>query len=265
MSEEVFGTGSPTSPSGAGGQTPPLKDRTSDAVQQAQRGAGDVAQVAADKTKDVVAETQRQGRNLLSEAGEEAGRQAAQQQRQLVGNLRSFADELEAMTTRSEQQGLAAEVASKARDRVRSFADWLDARQPGDVLEEVRGFGRDRPGAFLAGAAVAGVLVGRLTRGVTAAHADDADRSRSVPDTDRLGPPPQVVPGSSGDPIGYGAPAVEAQLRGETERAGGYAGEPETYPEYPVGTDRPHGGSVSRPYPAEGAVPRSPMDPEAAP
>jgi hypothetical protein len=38
----------------------------------------------------------------------------------------------------------------------------------------LRTFARRRPGAFLAGCAVLGVVAGRLTRGVVAAHSDDS-------------------------------------------------------------------------------------------
>ena len=48
--------------------------------------------------------------------------------------------------------------------RVQQVADWLDRREPGQALDDVRNFARRHPGAFLTGAAIAGVVVGRLTR-----------------------------------------------------------------------------------------------------
>ncbi|MEK8109106.1 phage holin family protein [Micromonospora sp. M12] len=56
---------------------------------------------------------------------------------------------------------------SRGRRRQQA-AGWLDEREPGEVLDEVRTYARRNPGTFLAGAAVAGLLVGRLTRGLTA-------------------------------------------------------------------------------------------------
>ncbi|GAB3951736.1 hypothetical protein GCM10027614_54210 [Micromonospora vulcania] len=40
------------------------------------------------------------------------------------------------------------------------------------MLDDVRTYARRHPGTFLAGAAVAGLLVGRLTRGLTASGSD---------------------------------------------------------------------------------------------
>ena len=47
-------------------------------------------------------------------------------------------------------------------------AGWLADRDPGSLLDEVRSFARRKPGTYLAIAMGAGVLAGRLTRGLTA-------------------------------------------------------------------------------------------------
>jgi hypothetical protein len=62
------------------------------------------------------------------------------------------------------------EVARQASERARTVASCLEEREPGDLLDEVRRFARRKAGVFLAGAALAGVVVGRLTRGAIAAH-----------------------------------------------------------------------------------------------
>ena len=49
---------------------------------------------------------------------------------------------------------------------VESFAGKLQNREPAELLDEVRSFARRKPGLFLLGAAAAGVVAGRLTRGV---------------------------------------------------------------------------------------------------
>jgi hypothetical protein len=46
----------------------------------------------------------------------------------------------------------------------------LQNREPAELLDDVRSFARRKPGLFLLGAAAAGVLAGRLTSGVKAAH-----------------------------------------------------------------------------------------------
>jgi hypothetical protein len=59
------------------------------------------------------------------------------------------------------------------------MADWLEQREPGDLLDEVRRFARRRPGAFVLGALVAGVVAGRMTRGIVAARSDESDGDQS--------------------------------------------------------------------------------------
>jgi hypothetical protein len=48
-------------------------------------------------------------------------------------------------------------------------AGFLSDHEPGDLLDQVRQFARRRPGAFLLGAALVGIIAGRLTRGAASA------------------------------------------------------------------------------------------------
>ena len=72
------------------------------------------------------------------------------------------------------QSGIATDLAQQAATRVHDVAGWLESRNPGEIVDELRGIARRRPGAFLLGAVAAGVVAGRLTRGaVDAARSDD--------------------------------------------------------------------------------------------
>lgn len=153
----------------------PMTERASDAAQAAKDAGADLAQTAGEKAKDVGNEAGKQARDLLGEAREQVSQQASSQHRSLVDSMRSLGDELGAMTARTERPGIATELASQARDRVQDVADWLDKREPGELLDEVRSFAQRRPGAFLIGAALAGVVAGRLTRGAIAVHSNDSD------------------------------------------------------------------------------------------
>jgi hypothetical protein len=61
---------------------------------------------------------------------------------------------------------MAADLARQGAQFTEQAASWFDGRDPGAVLNEVRSFARSRPGAFLLMAAGAGLLAGRLTRGL---------------------------------------------------------------------------------------------------
>lgn len=177
----------PITPAGtqAGQQPDPsLKGKAADTADAAKQAAGDVGQTAADKAKEVAGEAQRQARDLVGEARDQVNGQVSEQHRNLVGNLHSLADEFGRMAKASDQPGLASELVGQAGERARGAADWIGNRQPGELVDEVRSFARRRPGAFLLGAVVAGVAVGRLTRGVVAAHSDD-----STPSSDSGTPP----------------------------------------------------------------------------
>jgi len=62
------------------------------------------------------------------------------------------------------------DLAQEAARRGGEISHWLDTHEPADVLQEVKRFARRRPVAFLALAAAAGVVAGRVTRGAVAAN-----------------------------------------------------------------------------------------------
>lgn len=170
---ELTGTHPRPTPHGDESDTPSVKDKASESAEAGKQAAGEVAQTATDQAKDVAQETKKQARDLVGEARSQLSEQAGAQHRSLVTNLRSLADELSTMAQRSENPGTATDLVGQAGDRAHTVADWLDQREPGDLLGEARSFAQRRPGTFLLGAVVAGVVAGRLTRGVVAAHSDD--------------------------------------------------------------------------------------------
>jgi len=153
------------------------KEAGSEVASHATQAGSEVASTAADKAKDVAQETKRQARDLLGEAKQQLQSQAGSQHSSLVSNLRQLGSELGSMADNSSQSGVATELVGQAHERVNSVADWLESRQPGDLLGEVRSYAQRRPGVFLLGAALAGVVAGRLTRGAVAAHRDQGSGS----------------------------------------------------------------------------------------
>lgn len=167
------GSGSPSNRPAA---TEVARDQAKEVGQSAKQSSGQVAQTATDQARLVVSEAHRQTRDLLGEVRSQAREQAHIQQQKAVGGLRQFGDELSKMckmTQASGQSGIASELARQASDRAHVIATWLDRHEPGGLVDEVSDFARRRPGTFLISAALAGVVVGRLTRGITAAGNDD--------------------------------------------------------------------------------------------
>jgi hypothetical protein len=146
----------------------------------AAEGGKHVAQVAKDEAASVAGEAQYQARSLLDQAGSELSSHASAQKESLVTWLRELADELRSMagaTSGSEGPRVATGLAERGADYAQRTASWLGDREPRAVLDEVGLFARRRPGTFLLVAAGAGILVGRLTRGL-AAGADGGAGSR---------------------------------------------------------------------------------------
>ena len=143
---------------------------------QAKQQAGNVASTATDQAKNVAGEAKTQARNLLHETQGQVREQAGQQKQKASGGLRSLSDELRSVAdgTGTTQGGMVNDIARQASDKAQELASWIDAREPGDLVNELRDLARRKPGTFLLGAAVAGVLAGRLTR-----SAVDVKRSES--------------------------------------------------------------------------------------
>lgn len=152
-----------------------------------------VAQSAKEQVGEVTREAGRQARDLVDQLLSEVSDQAATQQRRAADGLRSVADELSVMAGRAEQDGPITDLTRQAADKLQDVARWLENRNPGDVLDEVRTFARRRPGAYLALAAGAGVLAGRLTRGLTSQQdspgPDHSGSARRVSGTTTSSPP----------------------------------------------------------------------------
>lgn len=149
-----------------------VKDQASDLTHSSIQTGKHVADVAREQASGVAVEAGRQGRDLLQQAQGQLAERAAQGQQRLANQLLSLSDELGSMAGASGEGGMAAGLASQAASRVRNAGQWLDDRRPGQVADEMQSFARRRPAVFLALAAGAGLVAGRLTRGLKDAHSD---------------------------------------------------------------------------------------------
>lgn len=144
------------------------KDKAADVAGGAAAAAQQVTGVAKEQVGQVAAEVGDQVKALIGQAKTELSDQAQTQQQRAAAGLHSVADQLGAMAQGSGEPGVATDLAHQAADKAHQFADWLDARDPGSVLTEVKSFARQRPGMFLLVALGAGIAAGRLARGLTA-------------------------------------------------------------------------------------------------
>jgi hypothetical protein len=141
----------------------------------AAKHTGEVTEVVGDQAKQVVSETRAQARHLFAQGVDQLREQASEGQHKVAGGLRSLADQLGRMSDRTDGSGMAADLIQHVSERTSDAASWLESRELGDLVNEARRFARQRPGMFLAGAAVAGAMVGRLTRNVASPKSTESD------------------------------------------------------------------------------------------
>jgi hypothetical protein len=162
----TYGVPVDTDPSGSTGSA---TGQVGSATEQAAESGKHVAGVAREQAAGVTSEAREQTRRLMDQAGTEVRSQAQGQQQRLAGSLRSIGQELSTMCENGQQSGPATQVTRQLSEYSHQAADWLDRRDPQDVLDDVRRFARRKPGTFLAIAAVTGLVAGRLTQGLTSA------------------------------------------------------------------------------------------------
>jgi len=131
-----------------------------------------VAGTAKEEAAGVASEAKAQAADLVGTVTSEVRSQISGQQQRLAGGLHSVASQLGEMASQAEGSGPGTQLAQEASRRIGAVGHWFESREPADVLDEVRDFARRRPGLFLGGAALAGLIVGRLTRDVVASRTD---------------------------------------------------------------------------------------------
>ncbi|MEE2523548.1 hypothetical protein V1639_16050 [Pseudarthrobacter sp. J75] len=214
-----------------------VKGEASDVARTAKESAAHVAETAKSEASTVAAEAKTNAKELLYQARDDLTQQAGQQQQMVASGLRSISDELQTMASASDQPGMATDLVRQAADRSASVAQWLEGRDPGSLLDEVKSFARQRPGTFLLLAAGAGVLAGRLGRGLTGdsgSSSDDRTRSTAY----GAGAPVRPADGGAVPP-----PAVD--LPGPTATTASYYGGASTTDPYagPDTTTDPYTGT----------------------
>ena len=243
----------PTTTAGSTGQSSPskadvAKDEAKNVGNTAAQAGSQVASTAADQAKEVAHETQRQAQDLLKQGQSQLKDQTVAQQQKAAQGLSSLAGELRSLADGTSQgaPGPARDLLQQASGYIETFADKLQNREPAELLEEVRSLARRRPGMFLLGAAAAGIVAGRLTSGVRAAHSDSSPSGSggTYPTTNYVDPTPTYSDTTYTDPAS--AYAGTGTVTGAAYTTPGSA----PLPPPPYGTVAPEGSVVPPATPA---------------
>ncbi|MCU1561894.1 MAG: hypothetical protein JWN05_273 [Arthrobacter sp.] len=226
-----------TTTGGTASKTDAAKEQTAEVTRQAKDAAQNVAETAKSETAHVASEVKTNARDLLYRAKSDLTEQTSTQQQKVAEGLRSISNELQTMASSPDQPGAASDLVRQAAERSSAIASWLEARDPGSLLTEVKSFARQRPGAFLMLAAGAGVLAGRLSRSLAA---PDASANQAATGTHAVGSAPITrVPDT-----GMAVPPPPVQMPGPDTTTAGFT---ETYPPNPLATE----GTQADTWPAD--------------
>ena len=221
------------SSTGAGEKASQARDEAKNVAGDAQDATKHVAGVTKDQAANVVSEAKSQAKDLYAQATSELKDQAGTQQQKVADGLRSVSDELSSMAENG--SGVAGELVRNLSGRAGSVAGWLDGRDPGSLLNEVKSYAARKPGTFIAIAAGAGLLAGRLTKALAA----EAKSNASSTDVAR-------TPSTMASASGYERTAEPVFDATVAPVASGYVEEPrfddivagDTYVPRPTGEDR---------------------------
>ena len=218
------GPGSGASAVGSSSTSDTAKQQAGQVAQDAKQSGKQVAGTALDEGRNVLDEGRRQARDLTAQAAQQVDEQTRVQKDKASASLRTLAQELQSIGSgQGGQRGIATDLAQQAASTVHDIAGWLERRDPGDLVEDLRGVARRRPGAFLVGAVAAGVVAGRLTRGAVDANRSDDDSTSAA--SGERGSASYGVPATSSPDVDLTAPqettpignTVGADLYAETD------------------------------------------------
>lgn len=164
------GSGSTASGSGStgSGKADAAKGEAKAVAGDAKQAAGETAGTAKEQAKNVAGEATGQAKQLFGQATGELREQAGQQQQRVAEGLRTVGGELSDMAEKSDSSGLAGEVVRNLSGRAHSVAGWLEGRDAGSLLDDVKQYAARKPGTFIAIAAVSGLFGGRVVKALTA-------------------------------------------------------------------------------------------------
>jgi hypothetical protein len=121
---------------------------------------------AKQQSQQLAQQARQQASNLASRGSEQAKSQLANQKHNASQRLTPVQAALRetAQQLRNQGQGQVGEYAEKAADQVERFSTYLRQTEVDEIIEEVRGVARRRPGLFLGSAAAVGFFATRFLK-----------------------------------------------------------------------------------------------------
>ncbi|MFF7372892.1 hypothetical protein [Streptomyces tricolor] len=219
----------------AAGQT--AKEQASVTAGQAREAAGEVAGTALDQARTVAEEARRQAGSAVGDFRGRVSEEVEGQTRRAAGTVRQWADDLAELARNAPEDSPARGLVSQVADGGHRAADYLDRHGVGGMAEDLKGFARRRPGAFLAGAALAGFAVGRMAKAGSQTQSGQGaqaqqDRHPVQGDSSPGAPEGAVRPEYGGHPE-VPESTVQPEPQPYPQGTGAVQPEPRAYPDVP--------------------------------
>ena len=160
---------------------------TGEVAEQARQAGQEVVTEARNAAGQIAAEAKDAGRQMAGDARRAAEEQVNQRSTMAGERVGAAAEDARdvAQTLRGKGREAPARFADQAADRMEEFARYLREADADRIMSDIRRVGREQPAAIVAGAAVVGVLIGRV---VKASEPSDRGSSRQLPSETPGGP-----------------------------------------------------------------------------
>ncbi|MFD3808706.1 hypothetical protein ACFWSF_14895 [Streptomyces sp. NPDC058611] len=225
-----------------------VQDKAGESASLVGGKAAEVGGTAKEQAANVVGEATAQARDLVGELRTQLTGQAETQTQRLAENVRRLSQELRELGENGKPDSTMADVARQIADGGHQVAAHVEKRGPDGLISDLQSFARRRPGVFLAGAALAGFVVARAGKSVSAAASSPASGGSSA---DPGAPAPAVSRPSTGSaeasPVGGPRPQQSGIPAGYEDPLDTYGqSQPPhvtpTPPAYPPASPSPYGG-----------------------
>lgn len=119
-----------------------------------------------DRNEDIVEHAKMSARSAAEAAKKRAAEFADEQKSTVSDSLQQFASAIEKAGEElaRQDQTLAAGIVRQAGDGLGSFSRSINSSSISEIVDSVRRFGRDNPAAFIGGAVLAGLALGRFAQ-----------------------------------------------------------------------------------------------------
>jgi hypothetical protein len=175
-------------------------------AERARQAAGEAAGTAADQARAVVGEARQQAGTVVRDLRERALNEVEGQTTRAADALRQWADDLAGLAENAQNDSPARGLAAHAADSGHRAADYLQKQGAEGVVSDLQSFARRRPGAFLGGALLAGLAVGRLAKVASKANESSGTGPSGSSGSDTTAEQQTGVSGTGYRPLPSGPP-----------------------------------------------------------